>query len=415
MPSVKSEFDIPSKEINNEAASKIDDELFQNAITPSLSRAASEDRLGDAIEHLRGSQGSSQEAQGNGNRAPENYQGQNKARAEKAALRDWAASNGLLIHSLPDRFDPSGPDNLGGGEHDVWFDAAANRWIKSTNRQGEIMGAHPVVTEDGDWRIDDASPLQYLQRIKNWNDLIGDDVRLHAVLDDGNSLKVITSQPNIKGDPVSENEIEKAMQASDFMKMGHDVYYRKRDNQAIFDLKPENAVKKEGFLLPFDGIPVHPDADMIDALKESRFNEVLAKSKSTDSLNYEDSGLSVKFMPREASGYQWVQPERAKYDDSMVKADIDKMNRSWSKEDGFYIKPGTDPQRRIAGFTEWLKSNPGTPIETPEVTIDKDGDVSFVNGRHRFSYFRDNGAKSIWVSVEKPDAARFKKLYGSRE
>src|SRR5262249_16436875 len=54
------------------------------------------------------------------------------------------------------------------------------------------------------------------------------------------------------------------------------------------------------------------------------------------------------------------------------------------------------------------------PIETPEVSKDWRGDRdNFANGRHRWAFLRDKGAKTIPVSVPKEHVAWFKERYGS--
>jgi hypothetical protein len=107
-----------------------------------------------------------------------------------------------------------------------------------------------------------------------------------------------------------------------------------------------------------------------------------------------------------------VRPDRAK-GEKLVWVDVDKFDKNWSNDKGFYIGiMGTGQiHNRYKDFIEFLKmpkedrkrlasweSKKGE-IAAAEVFVDEIGRVSFTNGRHRFSVFRDLGAKKIPVSM----------------
>lgn len=75
------------------------------------------------------------------------------------------------------------------------------------------------------------------------------------------------------------------------------------------------------------------------------------------------------------------------------------------KKDWAYIGVnGKDGIRnRYNDFGKWLSNNPTTPIEAPLVSIDKDGNVGFTNGRHRYAYLRDKGIATIPMSMSASD------------
>lgn len=75
------------------------------------------------------------------------------------------------------------------------------------------------------------------------------------------------------------------------------------------------------------------------------------------------------------------------------------------KKDWAYIGPnGKDGIRnRYNDFGKWLLDNPTTPIEAPLVSIDKEGNVGFTNGRHRYAYLRDKGITHIPMSISATD------------
>lgn len=73
---------------------------------------------------------------------------------------------------------------------------------------------------------------------------------------------------------------------------------------------------------------------------------------------------------------------------------------------GFYINGGVED---IDGFE--LVHEPHDEIESSEMYIDDKGMVSFDNGRHRWAWLRDHGAKTIPVSMPK-DAVENAKKFG---
>lgn len=101
---------------------------------------------------------------------------------------------------------------------------------------------------------------------------------------------------------------------------------------------------------------------------------------------------------------------------SLVKTNVKKFDRAWSKSVDFYIgKDGLgasigdryhrfldilgmpDKERRM-----WLKGETKTgDVAASLVNVSPDGRIDFVNGRHRYAVLRDLGAKQIPVSMDK--------------
>jgi hypothetical protein len=191
------------------------------------------------------------------------------------ALRTYAQENGLAFSRLPRRFSQGSENDKGGMEHHVWFDDKSGRWVKATSGNGAGMGLQPRLTPDG-WEMKRGTVKEYLESRDLWNKVFGDDIRLHGVQDDGRNISVVTSQPDITGSPMTAHEISKAMESAGFTAMGDSVYYRKRDNVAVFDLHEGNAVNADGAMIPFDGVILHPSEDLLDVLK---FEKATGKSK----------------------------------------------------------------------------------------------------------------------------------------
>lgn len=197
--------------------------------------------------------------------------------AEQAGnLRTYAQENELAFSDLPSQFEPGSENDKGGMEHHVWFDPKSGRWIKATIGTGEGMGMVPAVNPDGGWQLKRGSVKDYLESRDLWNKTFGDDIRMHGVWDDGKNVSVVTSQPDISGDPMTAHEIMKAMESAGFTAMGDSVYYRKRDNVAVFDMHEGNAVNAGGVMIPFDGVILHPSEDLIDSIK---WEKATGKSK----------------------------------------------------------------------------------------------------------------------------------------
>lgn len=97
---------------------------------------------------------------------------------------------------------------------------------------------------------------------------------------------------------------------------------------------------------------------------------------------------------------KYVIPARAKaHGDKLVSVNITKFDAEFSKDEGFYVSSTGEGEMagRRKTFEEFLKK--GRPIEAPEVTIDDQGGVSFINGRHRYSVIRDRGYARISMAM----------------
>ena len=97
----------------------------------------------------------------------------------------------------------------------------------------------------------------------------------------------------------------------------------------------------------------------------------------------------------------------------LVKINVAKFDNAWKRSAGaLYIGPNGvgSIKTRYADFGKWL-STANEPINDSTVGVDDHGDISFYNGRHRFAYLRDSGAKDIMVSMD-PYSFRNAKKFG---
>ena len=183
---------------------------------------------------------------------------------EWTALREYAQAQGLILPA-----DFPGPLREGGREHDVRFDEATGRWWKYTKRTAAGY------TVDWTGRLEDAPqllpalPLDYLERLMAQNAVFADDIRLEGLWPDGSrDWRIITSQPDVPGEPASAAEIVLGMEASGwetlpFRGVGYDdslafVKLTPEGLVAVWDAHARNMVRTEsGLIVPIDVIITH--------------------------------------------------------------------------------------------------------------------------------------------------------------
>lgn len=189
-------------------------------------------------------------------------------RQEKALLA-WARHRNRLLSPA------SALDGLkkGGQEHDIRFDPETGRVLKVT-RSG-IFGLSPGIELDlvaggiteKRFHLWEATPLEYLDRLRLQNELVPGIVLLEGVAMDGNGLSVVTSQPALELNPVTQCEIDRWFFGRGFRKVTESGYYREKDNIAVFDAHDKNVVRSGDELIPFDVIPCHPSKDFLSFVR----------------------------------------------------------------------------------------------------------------------------------------------------
>lgn len=227
--------------------------------TPAFCRADGADLVRAALDHLRGIQAPGGETSGPPALA-----------RQKAHLREWAESLGLLLNAeeLIPRLE------RGGQEHD-WFQDG-ERVVKVT-RDG-VFGLSPgielaLVSSSEDARrfhLWEATPLEYLERLDLHNQLVPDLNHLEGILSqpDGD-LAMVTSQPRFDIVPVSEAEIDEWFAAQGFRKVTRSAYYREEDNLGVFDAHDKNVVRAADTLVPFDVIPCLPAGGFLEFIADT--------------------------------------------------------------------------------------------------------------------------------------------------
>jgi hypothetical protein len=101
-------------------------------------------------------------------------------------------------------------------------------------------------------------------------------------------------------------------------------------------------------------------------------------------------------------------------DETTVMVDTGKADAAFAGDAGFYIPPGGGgaeiPGRRAA-VEAFLAT--GRPVQAPRAAVGTGGEISFTDGRHRFSVLRDRGAAEVAVTVPKAQEREFASRFGS--
>lgn len=191
---------------------------------------------------------------------------------QESCLKKWAEDLGLLLD--PEKFLP---DLVRGGqEHDLLHDKASQRIIKVT-RNG-FFGLTPgielaLVSSGKDARrlhLWEASPYQYLERLYLHNILVPGINKLEGFIHQEGDFSIVTSQPRLDHNPVTEIEIDSYFRSLGFEKIASASYYRDSDNLGIFDAHDKNVLRSSiapNTLIPFDIIPCQPDEGFLDFIQ----------------------------------------------------------------------------------------------------------------------------------------------------
>lgn len=221
-----------------------------------LARDDGEDRIVAALDHLRRSVGGDGEAHW-----------QTDTFRQKGHLQEWAESLGILLNfsDFADRLA------RGGQEHDVFvYD---DRYFKLT-RSG-VFGLTPgidlaLVPSDQDARrfhLWEASPYQYLERLRLQNLITPDLNRLEGIVVQEDDLAICISQPRLELISVTQEQIGDWFVSHGFEIVTSAAYYRREDNLGVFDAHDRNVVRASvdsDILVPFDVIPVQPDGGFLE-------------------------------------------------------------------------------------------------------------------------------------------------------
>lgn len=165
------------------------------------------------------------------------------------------------------RFPDLEPLKTGGREHDLTFMPAFGEWLKFTKPSA---AGYVVSFESGKPALENATPLEYLDRLTIQNEIFADTVSFLGVSGERFNPRMVTIQKDIPGVEASDEQIIHMMtEGMGFTRLPPRFYagYENslsfiRGDVAVFDLRPANVVlTPDGFIVPIDSIPVRLDAE----------------------------------------------------------------------------------------------------------------------------------------------------------
>jgi hypothetical protein len=210
--------------------------------------------------------------------------------AESQAEQACAEARRLGILNEPDLdwenlWDALTNEAHAGTEHLVELDENQGAVIKFTIPPNfgliPYIASRPIVTaEDGPSKcavghaleFRPATPLEYLERWLDANEVFGDNVRLIRVIrwKDG-LISFVIGQPQYHGEPASELQITNYFKEAGWTQLpfesGHILFYNHAYQVLAIDALPRNCRIHDGGLMPFDVILCRPDDALSDFLR----------------------------------------------------------------------------------------------------------------------------------------------------
>jgi len=189
-----------------------------------------------------------------------------RAGYEWRAIFRWAERENLVI---PPQL---APERVGGREHDLTFLPLVRRWRKFTKPDGCGLIVDFV---DGCPLLLPGTPLQYFKRLQLQNSFWGDDVRLEGVQILMPGARIVTTQPDVKGEAPSPDVLHEYL-CSEFgfrkLKIAPMGYYKSHSylhrRYAMFDVHPANFVQvSSNLILPIDVIMMECEGAELAALE----------------------------------------------------------------------------------------------------------------------------------------------------
>lgn len=107
-----------------------------------------------------------------------------------------------------------------------------------------------------------------------------------------------------------------------------------------------------------------------------------------------------------AEGWEDYEPDVALW------LDVAKVDAAWQRTDQYIVPGGANGQdRRYAKVGVWFAKYSYSNMLV--INLKSNGRMTFTDGRHRFSWLRDNGAEAIQCQVSPADADELMELLGT--
>lgn len=102
------------------------------------------------------------------------------------------------------------------------------------------------------------------------------------------------------------------------------------------------------------------------------------------------------------------------WSDVLIWIDVSKLKASWKNDPDNYMDGPDHPNaigKRYDRFGQWLEL--GLPVKPAEVSLNYAGEVTFTNGRHRFSWLANHGMTKMPVFVPRSEAEEIQRRFGA--
>lgn len=168
---------------------------------------------------------------------------------ELGIFRAYAEESGLYLAEAPD--DLSRPPDDEGNEHQVWFHAESETYLKAT--WPDFFGLLVIHRPHEEHK---ASPIAYLERWHLHNEVFGDQVMFLGALQSSSGLRLLIRQTAIAGIPASDEQIRRFFTESGwrpFVVGGNIAYFDPERRIVISDTHRANLIlMDDGLLAPID-------------------------------------------------------------------------------------------------------------------------------------------------------------------
>lgn len=181
---------------------------------------------------------------------------QKAAIIQRSALLRWAEESGLILDSSI----WTQKAVIGGSEHDIWESEGEVWKVTRPDRFGWTV----LAGEDEEPQIAEATPLEYLERWRYANNLLGDNAKLRGVSMTDEGVQVVISHPFIEGPYPGKPAIVRELSKHGFVLVpqffvgseGDSSFYNDERRIAIFDATCDNFILSQGIPIPVDVVIV---------------------------------------------------------------------------------------------------------------------------------------------------------------
>lgn len=204
-------------------------------------------------------------------------------RDEREQLIRWAREIGFTLPAedyLP-RIDRTH------GEHHVFYDDESARFIKITHGWDRQKAGFALTVESKFSRfgkvtqnpiyapcIREATPLEYLSRLRLFNVTFRDSVEVEGVIDEPGHEAIVVSQRYITGNAASPSVVKGFMGQRGFAEVPGVIagrkdsisYFRSEDGVAVFDTHGENFLTSGLETVPIDALIIHANEELTSFL-----------------------------------------------------------------------------------------------------------------------------------------------------